>query len=47
MTVSVIPFPPALLRRYVTAGDGLHLASAVYGGVMVLLSVAFSISGGT
>jgi TMEM175 potassium channel family protein len=42
MTVSVIPFPTALLGRYVTAGDDGHLAGAVYGGVMVLMSVAFS-----
>ncbi|HLZ31182.1 MAG TPA: TMEM175 family protein [Chloroflexota bacterium] len=42
MTVSVIPFPTALLGRYVTAGDDGHLASAVYGVVMVLMSVAFS-----
>jgi uncharacterized membrane protein len=42
MTVSVIPFPTALLGRYVTAGDDGHLASALYGGVMVLMSIAFT-----
>jgi uncharacterized membrane protein len=42
MTVSVIPFPTALLGKYTTAGDDGHLASAVYGGVMVVMSIAFS-----
>jgi uncharacterized membrane protein len=42
MTVSVIPFPTALLGRYVTAGDDGHLAGAVYGAVMVLMSIAFT-----
>jgi uncharacterized membrane protein len=43
MTVSVIPFPTALLGRYVTAGDDAHLASAVYGGVMLVMSLAFQL----
>jgi uncharacterized membrane protein len=43
MVVSVIPFPTALLGRYVTAGDDSHLASAIYGGVMVLMSIAFNL----
>jgi uncharacterized membrane protein len=42
MTVSVIPFPTAVLGRYVTAGDDGHWAGALYGGVMVLMSLAFS-----
>src|ERR1700738_2952982 len=42
MTVSVIPFPTALLGRYATAGDDGHLASALYGLVMVLMSLAFT-----
>jgi uncharacterized membrane protein len=42
MTVSLIPFPTALLGRYVAAGDDGHLAGAVYGGVMILMSIAFS-----
>jgi uncharacterized membrane protein len=44
LVVSVIPFPTALLGRYVTAGDddAAHLAAAVYGGVMVLMSLAFT-----
>jgi uncharacterized membrane protein len=43
MIVSVIPFPTALLGRYVTAGDGSHIAAAVYGGVMLLMSIAFTL----
>jgi uncharacterized membrane protein len=42
MTVSVVPFPTALLGRFVTAGDNGHLAGAVYGGVMVLMSLSFN-----
>jgi uncharacterized membrane protein len=42
MTVSVIPFPTALLGRYATAGDDGHLAGALYGLVMVLMSIAFT-----
>jgi uncharacterized membrane protein len=42
MTVSVIPFPTALLGRYVAAGDDGHIASAVYGAVMVLMSISFT-----
>ncbi len=43
MIVSVIPFPTALVGRYVTAGDDSHVASAVYGGVMLLMSIAFTL----
>ncbi len=43
MIVSVIPFPTALLGRYVTAGEDSHVASAVYGGVMLLMSIAFTL----
>ncbi|MDQ6669523.1 MAG: TMEM175 family protein [Chloroflexota bacterium] len=42
MTVSVIPFPTALLGRYATAGDEGHLASALYGAIMILMSISFS-----
>jgi hypothetical protein len=31
-----------LLGRYATAGDDGHIASAVYGAVMVLMSIAFT-----
>jgi uncharacterized membrane protein len=43
MTVSVIPFPTALLGQYVTAGDDGHLVSALYGTIMVLMSIAFTL----
>jgi uncharacterized membrane protein len=43
MTVSAIPFPTALLGRYATAGDDGHLASALYGAIMVLMSIAFTL----
>jgi uncharacterized membrane protein len=42
MAVSVIPFPTAVLGRYVTSADDSHIAAAAYGVVMVLMSVAFS-----
>ena len=43
MLVSLIPFPTALLGRYVTAAEDSHVAAAVYGAVMVAMSVAFSV----
>ncbi|MBV9170903.1 MAG: DUF1211 domain-containing protein [Chloroflexi bacterium] len=43
MVVSAIPFPTALLSRYVGTGDQSHIAAAVYGGVMVVMSVAFTL----
>lgn len=42
MTVSVIPFPTAVLGRYVTSPDDSHIAAAVYGLIMVLMSISFS-----
>jgi uncharacterized membrane protein len=41
--VSVIPFPTALLGRYATAGDDSHLAAAIYGSVMFVVGLAFSL----
>ncbi|MBV9542870.1 MAG: DUF1211 domain-containing protein, partial [Chloroflexi bacterium] len=43
MVVSAIPFPTALLSRYVGTGDQSHIAAAVYGGVIVVMSVAFTL----
>jgi len=43
LVVAVIPFPTSLLGAYVTAGQDSHIAAAVYGGVMVLMSVAFQL----
>jgi uncharacterized membrane protein len=42
LTVSTIPFPTALLGRFVGTDEGGHLAGAIYGGIMVLMSLAFS-----
>jgi TMEM175 potassium channel family protein len=42
MTVSLVPFPTALLGRFATAAEDGHVASALYGAVMVLMSIAFS-----
>jgi uncharacterized membrane protein len=43
LTVSVIPFPTALLGRYATATEDSNLAAAIYGAVMFLMGVAFSL----
>jgi uncharacterized membrane protein len=42
MVVSVIPFPTAILGRFVTAESESHVAAALYGGVMILMSLAFT-----
>jgi uncharacterized membrane protein len=41
MAVAFIPFPTALLADYLQAGHDERLASAVYGGSMVLMGVTF------
>jgi len=41
MTVVVIPFSTALLSEYLKAGEGDHLAAAIYGGSLLLMSLAF------
>src|SRR5439155_20851598 len=38
LSVSTIPFPTALLGRYIGEGEPSHLAAAVYGGVMLTMS---------
>jgi uncharacterized membrane protein len=43
LTVSAIPFPTALLAHYVVIDGASHIAAAVYGGVMVAMSVAFTL----
>jgi TMEM175 potassium channel family protein len=43
LVVSIIPFPTALLGRYATADQDSHLAAAIYGGVMLLLGLAFNL----
>jgi len=42
MVVSLIPFPTAILGRFASAERDSHLAAAVYGGLMILMSVAFT-----
>jgi uncharacterized membrane protein len=43
LTVSTIPFPTALIGRFIGTGQSSHLAAAIYGGVMVIMSIAFSL----
>jgi uncharacterized membrane protein len=43
LTVSTIPFPTALLGRFLGTGGSSHLAAAIYGGVMVVMSIAFTL----
>jgi uncharacterized membrane protein len=42
LSVSTIPFPTALLGRYVGEGDPSHLAAAIYGIVMLSMSLSFT-----
>ena len=42
LCVSTIPFPTALLGRYIGAGEQSHLAAAIYGGVMAMMSLSFT-----
>jgi uncharacterized membrane protein len=43
MVVSVTPFPTALLGRYATADHDSHLAAAIYGAVMFVMGIAFTL----
>jgi uncharacterized membrane protein len=42
MVVSAIPFPTAILGRFVSAERDSHLAAAIYGVVMIAMSLAFT-----
>jgi len=42
MVVALIPFPTAILGRFVSAERDSHMAAAVYGGLMILMSIAFT-----
>jgi uncharacterized membrane protein len=42
MAVVVIPFGTRLLSNYLKASSGQHIAAAVYGGVLLLMALAFS-----
>jgi uncharacterized membrane protein len=43
MVVSITPFPTAVLGRYVTADEEAHVAAALYGLVMLLMGLAFTL----
>jgi uncharacterized membrane protein len=43
LSVSTIPFPTAMLGRYIGAGEPAHLAAAIYGGVMLSMSLTFTV----
>ncbi len=42
LTIAVIPFATSLLAEYLRAGSGAKLAAAVYGGVFLLMAIAFT-----
>jgi uncharacterized membrane protein len=42
MTVAVIPFGTSLIATYLKLGRGDHLAAAVYAGIFLVMSIAFS-----
>jgi uncharacterized membrane protein len=42
LSVSTIPFPTALLGRYIGEGEPSHLAAAIYGIVMLCMSLCFT-----
>jgi uncharacterized membrane protein len=41
MTICLLPFSTALLAEYLTASHGSHLAAAIYGGSLLLISACF------
>jgi len=42
LSVSTIPYPTALLGRYIGEGEASHLAAAIYGIVMLSMSLSFT-----
>jgi TMEM175 potassium channel family protein len=42
LTIGVIPFGTSLLATYLKQGHGEHLAAAIYGGVLLMMSFAFA-----
>jgi uncharacterized membrane protein len=42
MVVSLIPFPTAIVGRFVSAERDSHVAAAIYGALMILMSLAFT-----
>lgn len=43
MTVVAIPFPTALLARYILSGANSHVAAAVYSGTMTCMAIGFAL----
>jgi uncharacterized membrane protein len=41
MGICVVPFSTALLAEYLTASSGAHLAAAIYGGSLLVMSCCF------
>jgi uncharacterized membrane protein len=41
MSVSVIPFPTALLAHFLRAGSDQHVAAAVYSGTLLVMGMLF------
>jgi uncharacterized membrane protein len=42
LTIGVIPFGTALLADYLREGHGQNLAAGIYGGVLLLMAIAFA-----
>ncbi|MGE5617478.1 MAG: TMEM175 family protein [Candidatus Woesearchaeota archaeon] len=42
LSIGVIPFATSLLAQYLREGQGASLAAGVYGGVFLLMAIAFS-----
>jgi uncharacterized membrane protein len=42
LSIAVIPFGTSLLAEYLRAGHGAKLAAAVYGGVFLVMAIAFA-----
>jgi uncharacterized membrane protein len=44
LTISVLPFTTALMAEYLEQSEGQHLAAAIYGGSLLLMSAVFAIT---
>jgi uncharacterized membrane protein len=42
LAIGVIPFGTSLLATYLKQGHGEHLAAAIYGGVLLMMAIAFA-----
>jgi uncharacterized membrane protein len=43
LTIALLPFATALMAQYLRASAGENLAAAVYGGALLMMSIAFSV----